>query len=127
MPSNSGLPLAPFPPLPLNGTARPNLPLRICIASFDFVGPVRNGGVGTAFTSLGEALAGAGHEVTLLYVSGLWCENRNMDHWISTYRAKGIRFVPMPCGGLKINAPWHVNKPDPLGPVGGNPMIHVAI
>src|SRR5260370_18446 len=33
-----------------------------------------------------------------------------MDHWISTYRVKGIRFVPMPGCGLKINAPWHVLK-----------------
>jgi len=43
MTSNSGLPPAPFPPLPAGEASRPARPLRICIASFDFVGPVRNG------------------------------------------------------------------------------------
>ena len=100
-----------FPPLPVAPDAKPSRPLRVCIASFDFVGPVRNGGVGTAFTSLGEALAAAGHEVTLLYLSGDWCENRTMDHWIAHYRQKNIRFVPMPPQApVRIDAPWHVVK-----------------
>ena len=72
---NTDLLTATYPALPIDGAARPSRKLRVCIASFDFVGPVRNGGVGTAFTSLAEALAAAGHEVTLLYVSGQWCEN----------------------------------------------------
>ena len=100
-----------FPALPAADDARPPRPLRVCIASFDFVGPVRNGGVGTAFTSLGEALAAAGHEVTLLYLSGDWCENRTMEHWIAHYRQKGIRFVPMPLQtATRLDAPWHVVK-----------------
>ena len=37
---------------------------RVCIASYEFVGPTRTGGIGTAYTSLAEALAGAGHRVT---------------------------------------------------------------
>src|SRR5438477_12563382 len=83
------------PGLPIS-EAQGKLPLRICIASFDFVGPVRNGGVGTAFTSLGEALAEAGHEVTFLYLSGQFCENGQLAEWIACYQKKGIRFVPMP-------------------------------
>ena len=90
--------------------ARPVRPLRIAIASFDFVGPVRNGGVGTAFTSLGEALAAAGHEVTLLFLAGQWCENRTMEYWIEYYKAKGIQFVPLPDSGLRIESRWHVAK-----------------
>jgi hypothetical protein len=75
--SNPSQPHSPaFAPLPLGEvTRKPERPLRICIASFDLVGPIRNGGVGTAFTSLGEALATAGHDDTLLYLSGQWCEN----------------------------------------------------
>jgi O-antigen biosynthesis protein len=84
------------PALPLTPGAAVTRKLRICIASFDFVGPVKNGGVGTAFTSLGEAMAAAGHEVTLLYVSGEWCENATLSHWIAYYAKKNIRFVPMP-------------------------------
>lgn len=83
---------------------------RICIASFDFVGPVKNGGVGTAFTSLGEALAAAGHDVTLLFLAGKWCENKTLEHWIEHYRRKGIRFLPLPESGLNLNSRWHVNK-----------------
>lgn len=85
-----------FPPLPQVPGNSASRKLRICIASIDLVGPVKNGGVGTAFTSLGESLAAAGHEVTLLYVSGQWCENLTIDHWIREYAKKGIRFVPMP-------------------------------
>jgi len=53
-----------YPPLVVDTGVKTARPLRVCVASFDFVGPVKNGGVGTAFTSLAEALARAGHEVT---------------------------------------------------------------
>ena len=99
-----------FPPLPLPSGPPRARPARVCIASFDFVGPVKNGGVGTAFTSLGEALAAAGHEVTLLYLPGKWCENRTLDYWIEYYAKKHIRFVPMPDSGLPIETTWHTAK-----------------
>ncbi len=106
---NSNLPASSYPPLPLSSAGPASRKLRVCIASFDFVGPVRNGGVGTAFTSLGEALAAAGHEVTLLFVSGQFCENGTLDQWVAYYKKKGIRFVPMPVScSLPISAPWHV-------------------
>src|ERR1700733_8843937 len=101
---------AAYPGLPLYTAGTHGRKLRVCIASFDFVGPVRNGGVGTAFTSLGEALAAAGHEVTLLFLAGRWCENRTMDHWIEEYRRKGIKFVPMPESGLRFETAWHIAK-----------------
>lgn len=99
-----------YPPLPAPPAGAAPGRRRVCIASFDFVGPVKNGGVGTAFTSLGEALAAAGHDVTLLFLAGQWCENRTLPDWIEHYRAKGIRFVPLPDSGLRINGRWHVNK-----------------
>src|SRR5205809_6901345 len=100
-----------FPSLPIREVTAAKLPLRVCIASFDFVGPIRNGGVGTAFTSLGEALAEAGHEVTFLYLSGSFCENGQLEDWISYYQSKAIRFVPMPetCGP-RIQATFHMTK-----------------
>ena len=101
---------APFPALPVNQLTPAPRKTRVCIASFDFVGPVRNGGVGTAFTSLGEALAAAGHEVTFLFLAGRWCENRTLDHWIAEYRSKGITFVPMPESGLRFETAWHIAK-----------------
>lgn len=103
-----------YPPLPLpaSGTIAPGRKLKVCIASFDFIGPVRNGGVGTAFTSLGEALAAAGHAVTFLYLSGQHCETTQpLAHWINEYRKKGIHFVPMPeQGGPKLDTTWAMGK-----------------
>ena len=99
------------PPLPRSTAGAPRQLLRICIASFDFVGPIRNSGVGTAFTSLGEALARAGHEVTLLYLSGNFCENKNLKHWIDEYRKKNIRFVPLPkFTQFKLAASFHMAR-----------------
>lgn len=83
-----------FPSLPVQST--PDFhKRRVCISSYDLVGPIRNGGIGTAFTSLAEALASAGHEVTLLYLLGYFCENQTIDYWIDDYRKRGIRFVPL--------------------------------
>src|SRR5438876_6993703 len=101
-----------YPPLPQLGVSQSAVsPLRICIASYDVVGPIRNGGVGTAATSLAEGLVSAGHEVTLLYMSGQFCENRTMDYWIGDYRKRGIRFVPLPeFNSPRIEASWHMAK-----------------
>jgi glycosyltransferase involved in cell wall biosynthesis len=99
-----------YPALAFDANVKSPRPSRVCIASFDFVGPVRNGGVGTAFTSLGEALAAAGHEVTFLFLAGRWCENRTLDYWIEEYRKKGIKFVPMPESGLRFETSWHIAK-----------------
>jgi O-antigen biosynthesis protein len=97
--------------LPLDSAGRNSKKMRVCIASPDFVGPVRNGGVGTAFTALGEALAAAGHQVTLLFLGGQWCENLTIEHWIKYYRNKGIEFVPMPAPkGIRVDAYWAIQK-----------------
>jgi GT2 family glycosyltransferase/glycosyltransferase involved in cell wall biosynthesis len=84
---------------------------RVCIASADLVGPVRNGGVGTAFSALATALADAGHEVTLLYLGGDFCENGRLSDWIEHYRRRGIEFVPLPLPELpRLQAPFHVAR-----------------
>lgn len=71
-------------------------PLRICIATHDIVGPIRNGGIGTAYHALAVALARAGHNVTVLYGLGQHCENRTIAHWQRHYRALGIAFEQLP-------------------------------
>jgi glycosyltransferase involved in cell wall biosynthesis len=70
--------------------------LRICIATEDIVGPVRNGGIGTTYSALSELLAGLGHDVTILYLNGHEVENGTIDEWIEYYAAKSVRFVPVP-------------------------------
>jgi GT2 family glycosyltransferase/glycosyltransferase involved in cell wall biosynthesis len=70
--------------------------LSVCIASCDFVGPIRNGGIGTAYYNLALALARDGHRVTVLYALGQFCENRTIDHWVAEYRRQGVDFVALP-------------------------------
>jgi GT2 family glycosyltransferase/tetratricopeptide (TPR) repeat protein/glycosyltransferase involved in cell wall biosynthesis len=88
-----------FPSLPAflpgatPGYARP---LRICIASQEFVGPTRNGGIGTAYTSLARALADAGHEVTCLHVDARHSAPEEMQKWIKIYQGYGLTLVPLP-------------------------------
>lgn len=74
----------------------PARPLRICIATPDIVGPIRNGGIGTAYHWLGRALAAAGHGVTFLYTLGEHCEQESIGVWQERYRQQGLRFVPLP-------------------------------
>ena len=69
--------------------------LRICIATNDFAGPIRNGGIGTACRSLAEELVRGGHRVTVAYTVGDYCEVDSADVWVDRLRAQGIEFVPL--------------------------------
>ena len=71
-------------------------PLEICIVTCDFVGPIRNGGIGTAYTSLARTLARAGHRVTVLYALGIYCEQGSIEDWRQAYAEEHITLVPMP-------------------------------
>ncbi len=70
--------------------------LRICIATEDIVGPVRNGGIGTTYAYLSELLAKTGHDSCILYLRGQECENGTIEEWVSYYAAKGVEFIPVP-------------------------------
>jgi glycosyltransferase involved in cell wall biosynthesis/GT2 family glycosyltransferase len=80
--------------------------LRIGIATPDIVGPINNGGIGTAYYNLARLLVGAGHEVTIIYLLGQHCERGSIAHWIAHYRGLGIGFVPLPDNsGSHVDAP----------------------
>jgi O-antigen biosynthesis protein len=66
--------------------------MRVCIATPDFPGPIRNGGVGTALLGLAEALRDAGHSVSLLYASSFY-EQGDQDHWREYYAGVDIDFI----------------------------------
>jgi GT2 family glycosyltransferase/glycosyltransferase involved in cell wall biosynthesis len=74
----------------------PSRPLDICLCTTDFVGPIRNGGIGTAYHAMAMALRDAGHKVTVLYGLGDWCERGSIDEWILHYKREGIDLVPVP-------------------------------
>lgn len=70
--------------------------LRLCIATEDIVGPVRNGGIGTTYAYLAQLTAELGHDVTILYLKGQEVENGTIDHWVEHYAKLGVTFVPVP-------------------------------
>jgi glycosyltransferase involved in cell wall biosynthesis len=72
----------------------PGRPLKVCIATEDIVGPIRNGGIGTTYTHLALLLAEAGHDTTILYLRGDHCEIGTISDWVAWYREKGVNFVP---------------------------------
>ena len=83
---------------------------RILIATPDFIGPIRNGGIGTAFTALAQRLAAAGHEVTVLYTLGDYCEDgSSIASWVRHYAEQSIHFVPLRAekNEPKLDSPWY--------------------
>ncbi|HWC61474.1 MAG TPA: glycosyltransferase, partial [Verrucomicrobiae bacterium] len=99
-----------FPGLP-GASAASKKPLRVCIASCEFIGPIRNGGIGTAYTAMAHALVAAGHDVTLFYTQGEHCENETVAHWKSFYQKQGLRFIARSSDpNLHIDAPDHPTR-----------------
>lgn len=66
--------------------------VKICIASPDIVGPIANGGVGTACTALAQTLAAAGHSVTLFYTS-TYLERGGVEQWKAFYAGFGVELM----------------------------------
>jgi O-antigen biosynthesis protein len=99
---------AEFPSLPTITAAGPGAPRRICIATWEIEGPSRNAGIGTAYTSLADALKRAGHDVTILFLLGCHPTDGNMIDWVEYYKArKGIRLIPLPMAHEpRIHAAW---------------------
>ena len=70
--------------------------IRVCIATEEIVGPIRNGGIGTTYACLAETLAGTGIDTTILYLRGADVENGTVEQWIEHYEEKGVKFAPVP-------------------------------
>lgn len=83
---------------------------RVLIVTPDIQGPIRNGGIGTAFAALARTLAGAGRAVTILYTLGNYTEGGEaVEHWQRHYAGLGIRFIPVSLeqGEPLLDAPHH--------------------
>ncbi len=63
--------------------------LNTCIVTPDLLGPVRNGGIGTANTFLAHELAAAGHKVSILF-SQCGTTATTSEPWLEDYRQRGI-------------------------------------
>ena len=97
IPRSAGAWTAQFPDL--RSLAKPDRPfrsLRVCIATEDVAGPVRNGGIGTTYAALAELLAEVGHDATILYLRGQDVEADTVEHWVNYYAERNVRFTPVP-------------------------------
>lgn len=74
------------------GRSSERLVQRFCIVTPDLLGPVRNGGIGTACTALAYELADAGYTVTILFTQ-CGTTARSDQPWQDSYRARGIEVV----------------------------------
>ena len=83
----SGSSAAPLPQTHLT----PGRRVRVCLCSFEIDGPSR-GGIGTAYTSLAEALAVAGHDATLLLAADKCRYGGPPPDWEAHFSKHGIRF-----------------------------------
>ncbi len=84
----------------------------------DIHGPIRNGGIGTAFTALAHQIRRCGGKVTVLYAIGQHSESQSMRFWMEHYATHGIQLIPLdenyPSqrieGGIYRARSWRVHK-----------------
>jgi len=74
----------------------PQKKLKICIITQDIFGPIRNGGIGTAFYYAANFLRDCGHEVSILYSLGNYCETGDIQYWVDYYAERNINFLLVP-------------------------------
>ena len=74
---------------------RPGTTKRLCIATPDILGPVKNGGIGTAYHHMARSLAQWGHEVVIAYVAGNAADARLMEQTRAFYAGFGVSFEPI--------------------------------
>ncbi len=68
---------------------------KVLIMTPDIEGPVRNGGIGTAFTALATTLAKKGYDVDVLYTCGDYSESSasTFSDWSRIYSTFGINLL----------------------------------
>jgi glycosyltransferase involved in cell wall biosynthesis len=77
--------------------------LSVCVVTSEFLGPIKNGGIGTATSGLIEHLNATGHRVTVLYTqvfhSVPHCSELNWDYWVNAFQERGIELQYIPHTG----------------------------
>lgn len=85
---------------------------KVLIITPDIEGPVRNGGIGTAFTALATALASKSIEVDVLYTSGDYSESsESFTEWSNLYSTFGVNLIKLDFKlDFNIDAPYFRKK-----------------
>lgn len=77
--------------------------LNVCVVTSEILGPVKNGGIGTATSALIDNLSANGHTVTILYTlvqrGRPECAERTWEHWVSKHAERGILLTHIPHDG----------------------------
>ena len=77
--------------------------LNVCVVTSEILGPVKNGGIGTATSALIDSLAANGNRVTILYTlvqrDHPECAERNWAHWVGQLAERGIVLTHIPHSG----------------------------
>ena len=80
---------------------------RICIATPDILGPVKNGGIGTAYYHVARFLAEQGHDVVIAFVNGNASNVGLMEETRAFYASFGVAFEPIvPSPANKTTLAW---------------------
>lgn len=66
---------------------------RILIGTSDIAGPIKNGGIGTAYSHAARFLAAEGHHVTILFVHNRADDPDTLEKARALYTPAGVRFV----------------------------------
>lgn len=78
-------------------------PRRILIVTQDIVGPINNGGIGTAYYYAANELARMGHKVSVLYSLNQLSEEKSVDHWVADYQTRNVTFIPCPDPAVPVS------------------------
>jgi GT2 family glycosyltransferase/glycosyltransferase involved in cell wall biosynthesis len=96
-------PLSSAPPLPETG---------VCIVTPDIVGPVKNGGIGTACYHFARVLAEAGHPVSVFFTGDV--TDSEKAHWRNAFAKMGIKFIAIsdapPVTRLVYGSTWFFER-----------------
>ena len=68
---------------------------RVCIATPDVLGPIKNGGIGTAYHHVARFLAEQGHDVVIAFVNGNASNVGLMEETRAFYAGFGVAFEPI--------------------------------
>ena len=68
---------------------------RVCIATPDVLGPIKNGGIGTAYHHVARFLAEQGHDVVIAFVNGNASNAELMAQTCAFYAGFGVAFEPI--------------------------------
>lgn len=96
-----------FPGIDAVGLSSESHKLRVCIATEEILGPVRNGGIASTYYHLSKGLAANGHEVHVLFLKGRVVQDETPEYWIKHFADFGVtlhylEFPEQPLWGASV-------------------------